>query len=104
MRPWRLRRSTTLAVMPGSMMPRPRLPSGQALWRGRGIRLIAGAMREPRDGLAAALDAAEYQHEQDHAAGETGPREYTETAVARRLARQACGTLAYDHSGPGWLI
>ena len=30
--------------------------------------------------------------------------EFTENAVARRFARRAAGTMAYDHSAPGWLI
>jgi putative DNA primase/helicase len=50
------------------------------------------------------LDAVARQHEQARLEGESQPREFTETAIARRFARQAAGSLAYNHSAPGWLI
>jgi putative DNA primase/helicase len=50
------------------------------------------------------LDAAASQHEEARARGETELPEFTENAVARRFARQAEGTLAYDHSACGWLV
>jgi putative DNA primase/helicase len=54
--------------------------------------------------LGAVLDAAASQHEEACSRGETELPEFTENAVARRFARQAAGTLNYDHSAPGWLM
>jgi putative DNA primase/helicase len=50
------------------------------------------------------LDTAARIHDDAVSQGDTGPREFTENAVARRFAQRSAGTLIYDHSAPGWLV
>jgi putative DNA primase/helicase len=63
-----------------------------------------GPVADESDRLGAILGAAASQHEEACSRGETELPEFTENAVARRFARQAAGTLAYNHSAPGWLV
>lgn len=60
-------------------------------------------MTDENDRLATTLKRAEQQYEQDRASGATELREFTETSIARRFARQVAHTMIYNHTSRVWL-